>query len=197
MRLPLVAALIIALTGCAQKAKEKPKEPPRLPVIKYFYGNAATVAKGESLTLCYGTENVDRLTMEPYDDGDLPPSFNRCIAHTPTKDTTYVLKASGPGGETSATFSVRIGAAAPRERTLIHSFNSVGNVPVSPGGHIQLCYTTNEAVSLTMEPSVANILRPGRNRCVAITPRDTATYILTATAADGFVDRMQVTVPVQ
>lgn len=172
-----------------------------MPRITHFYGNQAVVPKGESLTLCYGTDNVESLTLRPSKDGDLRPSFNRCVSETPAGDTTYTLTAKGPGGETSATFSVRTGpatpAAAPSGRQLIQNFVVLGTTPVSPGGRVQLCYTTAGATAVSVQPAAGAGLSPGKNHCFAITPSKTTNYVLTATASDGAVDRMQVTVAVQ
>lgn len=191
----LLAALLAA---CGEKAAVKPKaEAPRLPVIKHFYGNEAVVPKGGSLTLCYGTENVDSLTLTPYDDGELRPSFNRCVAHAPQGDTTYVLRAKGPGGETTASFSVKVGKPAPKDKIMIQSFSVVGNTPVAPGARVQLCYTTDGANTVSLRPPAATKLEPGKNHCFIVTPDKSTNYVLTATAVDGAVDRMQVSVPVQ
>ena len=190
-----LAALLI---GCGEKAIEKPKaKAPGPPKITHFYGNEAVVPKGRSLTLCYGTENVESLTLRPSADGELRPSLNRCVAETVDKETTFTLTAKGPGGETSAAFTVRVGIATPKGRTMIQDFTVVGNTPVAPGGRVQLCYSTENATGVEVRPSVKAELTLGRNQCFAVTPQKTTNYILTARAADGAVDRMQVTVPVQ
>ena len=189
-------ALVALLTACAEKPAPKTKEAPRLPKITHFYGNAAAVPKGESLTICYGTENVDSLTITPSDDHDLRPALNRCIAHKPTQDTTYTMTAKGPGGETTATFSVRIGPSAPKERVLIQSFLFLGSGPFNAGARIQLCYTTDGASAVSLQPPVQARLGVGLNQCFSVSPGKTTTYVLTAKADDGGIDRMQVTVPV-
>ena len=189
--------LPVLLAACGDKATVKPAEAPRLPKIVRFYGNATTVPKGESVTLCYGTENVDTVTLTPYDEGGLGPSFNRCVAHTPSKDTTYVLAAKGPGGETTASFTVRVGPPKPKVKELIKNFQILGAFPVTPGKRVQLCYSTDGAEAVSLQPPVKDRLTPGANRCFVVTPDKTTTYILSATAADAGVDRMQVTVTVQ
>jgi hypothetical protein len=192
-------ALLALLAACGEKPAPKPKESSaRLPKITHFYGNAASVPKGESLTLCYGTENVDTVTITPSDDKDLRPALNRCIAHRPTKDTTYTMTAKGPGGETTASFSVRVGAAAPsgKERVLIQSFLSLGSGPFNACARVQLCYSTDGATAVSVQPAVPAKLAPGTNQCFVVTPDKTTTYVLSATAADGASDRMQVTVPI-
>jgi len=194
----ILLAVTAVLMGCGETAIVKPKaEAPKLPVIKHFYGNEAVVPKGGSVTLCYGTENVDKLTLRPSADGDLRPSFNRCVAERVDDETTFVLTASGPGGETTASFTVRVGKTPPRVSTLIQSFNVLGNTPIAVGGRVQLCYTTDAGVRLSIRPKVDAKLEGGRNQCFVVTPKETTNYVLAATGADGSVDRMQVTVPVQ
>ena len=195
----IVLGVLAILTGCGEKPTVKPREAsaPLPPRITHFYGNETVVPKGGSLTLCYGTENVETLTLQPYDDGELRPSFNRCVAHVPAKDTTYTLTAKGPGAETTATYSVRVGAAALRDRVLIQNFQVLGNTPIAAGGLVRLCYSTEAATGVSIRPDAGAALRVGRNQCVTVSPVKTTSYILTATAADGGVDRMRVTVAVQ
>jgi hypothetical protein len=196
MRVWFVGILAV-LAACADRPAARIADAPRLPKILRFYGNATTVPKGESVTLCYGTENVDTVTLTPYGEDGIGPSFNRCVAHTPTADTTYVLTAKGPGGETSASFSVRVGAPKPKVKELIKNFQILGDLPVPPGKRVQLCYTTAGAEAISIQPPVKDKLTPGANRCFVVTPDKTTTYILSATATDAGVDRMQVTVTVQ
>ena len=192
----LLWGLIVVLAGCGGKSAESQGAgAPAPPKIKYLYGNASTVAKGDSVTICYGTENVDSVKMEPYDD-ELAPSFNRCVAHTPLKDTTYVMTAKGRGGETTATFSVKVGPAAAKPREMIQNFQSLGGGKAA-GAPVQLCYSTEGAAAVSVRPVAGEKLEPGKNRCFVVKPEKTTTYVLTATAADGTVDRMQVTVAVQ
>jgi hypothetical protein len=199
----IVLGLLTLLAGCSEKMPDKPKEAaaPAAPKITHFYGNQTVVPKGGNLTLCYGTENVASLTLRPHEDGDLRPSLNRCVGDTPVKDTTYTLTASGPGGVTTATYSVRVGPPAPpasgKERVLIQNFVVMGNTPTAPGAPRQLCYTAEGVSSLSVQPAVTGRLAVGRNQCFVVKPQKTTNYVLTATAADGSVDRIQVAVPVQ
>lgn len=196
MRL-VVLTLLAALTSCREKPAKKPKLPaPPPPKITHFHANQSVVPNGGSVTLCYGTENVETLTLTPYEEGELRPSFNRCVADAPGKDTIYTLTANGPGGQTTATVSIKVGTPVPKERVLIQNFQVLGNTPIRPGGRVQLCYSTQEATGVSIHPRVAAELTLGRNQCVAVSPQKTTSYVLTATGADGAVDRMQVNVPV-
>lgn len=197
-----IYGLILVLAGCGGKSVEAPKkaQAPRLPKITHFYGNEAMVPKGGSITLCYGTEDVETLRLTPSADGELRPSLNRCVAENVAADTTYTLTAKGPGGETSATFTVKVGKAAAvarKERVMIQNFQRLGDRPVAAGAPVQLCYSTEGAAEVSLRPSGKGETGPGKNVCVVVTPEKTTTYVLTAKAEDGAVDRMQVTVPVQ
>lgn len=192
----IILGLLAILISCGAKTPEKPKLAPKLPKITHFHANQSVVPNGGSVTLCYGTENVETLTLTPYEEGELRPSFNRCVADAPGKDTIYTLTANGPGGQTTATVSIKVGSPAPKERVLIQNFQVLGNTPIRPGGRVQLCYSTQEATGVSIHPRVAAELTLGRNQCVAVSPQKTTSYILTATGADGAVDRMQVNVPV-
>ena len=195
--------LPLLLASCGQKSpeagKETAKTAPKLPRITHFYANAAAVPKGGSVTLCYGTEDVDSVTLSPSAEPDLRPSFNRCVSETVQKDTVFTLKVRGSGGETEAKVTVKIGASAPPEageRMMIDSFVVVGNTPVAPGAPVQLCFTTHGATSVSVLPSAGADLQPGRNQCFTVRPSRSTNYVLTARAGDGAVDRMQVSVPV-
>lgn len=193
------ALLLCTLAACGsrQEPAAKPAEPAQLPKITHFYANQQAVPKGDTLTLCYGTENVESVTLEGSSDPALRPSLNRCVSETPVKDTTYTLRVKGPGGETSESVSVRVGAPAQRQKTIIQGFDVLGNVPMRPGGRVQLCYTTVAGAQLVMTPPVASALEPGHLKCIDVSPAKTTTYVLTARTPDGGVDRMQVSVPVQ
>jgi hypothetical protein len=122
------------------------------------------------------------------------------VAERVVEDTTYTLTAKGPGGETSATFTVKVGkaaAAVSKERVMIQSFLRLGDRPVTAGEPVQLCYSTDGAATVSVRPKGEGELGVGKNVCFLVKPEKTTTYVLTAKAEDGAVDRMQVTVPVQ
>ncbi len=193
--------VFILLIGCAKKA-EQPRavETPKPTKITHFYGNAVSIARGETLTLCYGTDNAATVSITPPIEKDLKPSLNRCIGDTPTKDTTYTLKAGGPGGDVAETLHVKVGAAqasAPSARQLIKSFNVMGETTRQPGSKVQLCYSTEGATTVSSQPPATAPLGPGTNQCFFVVVDKTTAIILTAAAADGAVDRMQVGVTVR
>lgn len=199
MKTLLPGTLILLLAACtkpAETTKPDTAAAPAPPEITMFYGNARAVPKGGSVTLCFGTRNATEVTMEPSSDPSaIRPSFNLCVAESPKEKTTYTLTARGPGGETKSEVTVGIGGA--KDGILIHSFTSYGNLPIPKGQSIQLCYTTEGAESVSLSPPSAEPLVPGKAKCFMVAPQKTTNYILTAQAAGGEVDRMQVTIPVQ
>lgn len=188
--LPLVFILFI---GCEKKA-DKPRavETPKPTKITHFYGNAVSIARGETVTLCYGTDNAATVSITPSIEQDLKPSLNRCISDTPAKDTTYTLKAGGPGGDVTAMFQVKIGAPP---KPLITSFVIQGTTERPPGTTVQFCYVVDRTATVSLSPRIEQPLKPG-TQCFNAVVDKTTTYILTATAPDGTVDRVQNTVTV-
>ncbi|OYW10681.1 MAG: hypothetical protein B7X34_04300 [Acidobacteriia bacterium 12-62-4] len=194
--------LLFILSFAACSTPEKPAAtapPPKPPKITHFYATTNPVPKGESATVCYGTEDATEVALAPYND-TLKPSMNRCIAVTPAGPTTYTLTVKGPGGETSSTLELSVGGAptpksAPASTPLITSFQSIGGGRVTPGKPVQFCYSTRpETVSVSSSPGTSAVLKPGQNQCFVANITKTTTYILTARDAAGSTDRMQVTV---
>lgn len=198
--------LLLVLLSAACSTPEKPAStapPSKPPKITHFYTTTNPVPKGESATVCYGTEDATEVALAPYND-TLKPSMNRCIAVTPSGPTTYTLTAKGPGGETSSALELTVGGApTPKSTpvaagpTLITSFQSIGGGRVTPGKPVQFCYSTRpETVSVFSTPDTSAALKPGQNQCFVANITKTTTYILTARDAAGGTDRMQVTVTV-
>ncbi|MBM3755899.1 MAG: hypothetical protein FJW38_18180 [Acidobacteria bacterium] len=189
--LPLVFLLFI---GCEKKADPtRAVETPKPTKITHFYGNAVSLPRGETLTLCYGTENAATVSITPPIETELRPSLNRCIGDTPAKDTTYTLKAGGPGGDVSQTFQVKIG---PPPKPLITNFQLQGDFVRPRGSKVQFCYAVDFAAAVSLSPPAAQPLKAGTH-CFEVVVEKTTTYILTATAPDGTVDRVQNTVTLQ
>ncbi len=59
-----------------------------------------------------------------------------------------------------------------------------GQASVSPGDQAQVCYGVENATSVRLEPSLAEI-RPLSNKCVWVTPTATTELTLIATGEDG------------
>ena len=191
--LPLLAV------SCAEPVKPLPAAGPLPPKITHFFPTTNPVPRGTAVTICYGTDNATEVALAPYDD-TLKPALNRCLSVAPTKSTEYTLTANGPGGQTTQSIKVEVGAAATGPNSsapLINNFTIVGSPKVAPGTPVQFCYSTRpEAVSVSVVPPASAPLRPGKNQCFVTPIPKTTTLVLTAVGTNGAADQMQVTVSV-
>lgn len=186
--LPLVFILFI---GCEKKADQpRAVETPKPTKITHFYANSVLLARGETVTLCYGTDSAATVSITPPIETELKPSINRCMSDTPTKDTTYTLKAGGPGGDVSETVIVKVG---PPPKPLITSFLVQGDFERPAGSTVRFCYHVDSKASVSVSPAVTEPLKAG-SQCFDAKVDKTTTFILTATAPDGTVDRVQNTI---
>jgi peptidoglycan-associated lipoprotein len=76
-----------------------------------FNGDPLSIVRGDAVTLRWSVQNSDAVTIEP-GVGTVAASGSRQVY--PTTATTYVLRASGPGGTETAT--VNISVTAPVEQ---------------------------------------------------------------------------------
>ena len=91
----------------ASAYKPLPETGPGVKIL-HFYAGTGEVVRGEHVVVCYGVQNAKAVRLEPPVE-TITPSLNRCIAVEPSKDTTYVLHATGKdGSETSASFTIRV-----------------------------------------------------------------------------------------
>ena len=73
-----------------------------------FYANKAVIGRGDDVTLCYGVEGAESLTLDPPIE-QIKPAFNRCFGYKPQKTTDIKLTARNAGGhEASQTITVRV-----------------------------------------------------------------------------------------
>lgn len=112
----LAFALILFSAGCKKKAPapppppppppaEKPAPKPQAPAISSFTAEPSSVQRGQAVTLRWNVANADNITIEP-GIGTVAASGSRQVY--PNESTTYTLRASGPGGSTSATARVSV-----------------------------------------------------------------------------------------
>jgi hypothetical protein len=67
--------------------------------IQSFYGNPASIKRGETAQLCYGVANAKTVKLEPQD-SPVWPSHYRCVDVSPKKDTSYTLTIQDAAGNT-------------------------------------------------------------------------------------------------
>ena len=100
----VIWGLAALLAGCGEKAAVKPKAAaPKAPRITQFYATETAVPKGGSVTLCYGTEDVETLTLRPSEGGELRPALTRCVS-----EPVNVALVSPPGP-----FAVNVNVVSP------------------------------------------------------------------------------------
>jgi len=76
--------------------------------IMSFYASPGTIRRGDSAQLCYGVSNTKNVRLDP-PVAEVWPSYDRCFAISPTKDTTYTLTADDGNGNTkSASFTIQV-----------------------------------------------------------------------------------------
>jgi hypothetical protein len=71
-----------------------------MPKVMNFTLSPGLVRRGEKISICYGVSNSKTVTIEPKPDDSIWPSLARCVAASPTKDTTYTITASDDKGHT-------------------------------------------------------------------------------------------------
>jgi hypothetical protein len=177
-------------TGCSRPeppAAPKAAEPVR---ITQFYTSVSNIAKGEKALLCYGVENAKTVWLDP-PRHPLSAALARCVEVNPDATTTYTLTAEGADG-TSASKSLTL-PVGPALAKIVNV--NVSGLEVKPGELVNLCYTAENAKSVTIEPLHFNGANP--KGCVNDQPRKSTTYVITAIGSAGDRDQERVTVKVR
>jgi hypothetical protein len=187
---PLIAAGCVLLAACANSEKPLPKAALE-PKITQLYAPQPTIAAGELAKICYGVENAKSVWIAP-PTKELSAALARCIEVEPKTKTTYTLTVEGAEGKrVSQDVTIAVGGA----RAKLANVN-ISAVEVKPGDTVTICYTAENARSVTIEPSG---YRGGSSAkgCAAHKPLKTTTYVVTVNGADGDRDQEQVTVKVR
>lgn len=194
---PCVWLSCVLLAACGGSTPTAPKkaDPPK---IINFYANPGTIAKGEESLLCYGTESVTEVRIDPPVE-TLKPALSRCFQVKPDATTEYKLTATGAGGDTSQSITVTVqGVKKAESRTgpqLIRYFVS-DTKELSGPGRATMCYALMNAVSATLTPGTGPIPISER-RCMSVAVNQTTTFRLEAKSASGAVDSESLTVTVK
>jgi hypothetical protein len=197
-----IALLCLACGPSKPPASEekRPKAAADPPKIAMFYASPEAIAKGQQANICYGTSDVTAVRVEPPVE-KLRPALSHCFAVSPKETTTYKLIAQGPGGETSKSLTLKVGAAAvakpaakASETALILFF--LTSTPELPKGlPATLCYGVKDATSVRLEPE-GPALKPSERYCFTMQPQQTTKYTLVANGPSG-TDRQDLTVTVK
>ena len=147
------------------------------PQILRFEANPVTIAPGQNSTLSWATNNATTVTIN---NGVGSVALNGSVTVSPTTTTTYTLTATNSQGQ-SVTDPVTVTV-------------STGQIPqvvvfvanpqtIQPGTSTKLCWQVNNAISISIQPTVGSNLNA--NDCATVSPTTTTTYTLTAVNAAG------------
>jgi len=197
MRNSLRIVLAVAgavLTGCsgsgtpAPVAKQAPA--PEQAKITQFYATSTQVARGDKALICYGVENASAVWLDP-GHKELSAALSRCVEVNPETNTTYKLSAQSAGGQ-PVSREVEVTVGAPHVRIVNVTISAV---EVKPGDLVNVCYTAENALSVTIGP--VGYHGSTAKGCASDQPKKTTTYTVTATGAGGEKDSEKVTVTVK
>jgi len=187
----LALAVAAGLAGGAQTACSRAEKPAVKQVeavrITQFYLSQPSVSRGQQALLCYGVENAKTVRLDPPRQ-ELSAALARCVEVSPAATTTYTLTAVGEDGKAvTQSLTVTVGPA----RAKILNVN-VSSLEVKPGDLVNICYTVENARTVTIEPLRFNGSKS--KGCVSDQPRKPTTYVISAVGAGGEKDQERVTV---
>jgi phospholipase C len=145
-----------------------------------------SVIAGASSTLRWNTTAVTALTIDN-GVGVQTPGVG-FMQVTPLTTTTYTATASGEGGSVTARATVTVAANTELAITI-----AAAETTVKPGGSTTLQWTSQNAASVAIAPSIGAVNFSGS---LAVNPTSTTTYNATATSASGTTKTASVTVNV-
>ncbi len=181
----------LLLTACSKSPP--PAEPPAVTVrITQFYAAPPSPPLGQKTLVCYGVENATEVRLDPPIE-HVWPAVSRCFNFVPDKPATLKLTASGRNQ--SVTQSLEISPGAPLAHIIEVSINAL---EVKRGEKVVVCYKAKNAVSIDIRPGAW--IPAARNLafgCVTDQPKQTTTYVVTATGSTGDVDTERVTARVK
>ncbi|HEX6044098.1 MAG TPA: hypothetical protein VFZ22_06385 [Pyrinomonadaceae bacterium] len=165
--------------------------------ITEFTVNPQRITRGDSVSLCYRTENASVISIEPRavrqraQNGRLV-----CIQHKPAATTTYTLTALNSLGVTAPTRQATVTVDEPKPKHVrIASFSALPP-QIKPGQSVQLCYGVADARSITISPFAKEFFNSDKN-CFDHSPRRSLTYVLKATGEDGQTETREARVEVE
>jgi len=136
--------------------------PAGFPIVYWFLGSPAAIARGETSALAWDTQDATTLTI---DNGVGDVTALAGVDVSPATSTTYTLTATNGVGSTTLSFGVSVTVVAPSDLRYAQNPASytlgtpiVPNVP-SNGGGIVTSYTVDPALpaGLSLDPSTGVI----------------------------------------
>lgn len=188
----LASALLLGACGSKQAAPVA-NAPAANDAVKItqFYATAPHLAKGEKELLCYGVENGKTVSLSPPRQ-ELSAALSRCVDVNPTATTTYTLTATGASGPpVTQELTVTVGPA----RVKIIDV-TVSSLSVKRGNPVSICFHAQNAAAVEIAPVHFRAANRAEG-CTIDNPKQSTTYVISATGADGSKDQEHVTVKVQ
>jgi hypothetical protein len=190
-------ALVLLLSGCSKEAPgAKSAQDPPVPVtplkITQFYSDPAVIRGAGKANLCYGVEGAAKVSVDPPVDR-VWPAMSHCFEVTPKATTTYTLTAEDSNGtKVSQKTMVQVGPAGVKIVEV-----SVNALTIKSGESFPFCVRAINAKSWTLSAGKWRNPPDSRGGCAVDNPKQTTTYIITATGAMGETDTERVTATVQ
>jgi hypothetical protein len=198
-------ALIACLSACsapASKNREESADRAKPAVrITQFYAATPHIGRGDRAALCFGAEGASDVRLEPPVE-QLWPTIARCFEVKPTTTTTYTLTAlEASGHSVSEKTTIEVGSPSASRDTRpsgprIIKEVTVSKLEVARGEEVTICYTANNATSVTIKPGQGGQLTGGRG-CVTDKPLRTTIYQVMAMGPGGQTDSEHVSVKVR
>ena len=145
-------------------------------IITRFTATPSNITRGSSSLLEWAVTGATDVSISP-EIGSVSTSGSR--QGSPTDTTTYTLTASAAGATQRATVTVTVGAAISNPRIIRFEATPTN---IAAGESSTLSWTTDGATSVSINGVGTNLPANGSR---VVTPTQTTTYTLTATAADG------------
>src|SRR5262245_37110442 len=190
-----IAVLSCISIGCALVSREKTEEKKTvagIPPVKItqFYATLPKMQPGDKELLCYGVENAESVWLSPPRQ-QLMPAMTRCIEVAPAATTEYRLTAEGTDG-TRVFQDLEVIVGAPRAKIIEVRVNTLD---AKRGETVSMCFRVANTKSLPIDPGNFKA-GSGVYGCATFQPKETTTYVVTATGADGETDRERLTIKV-
>jgi phospholipase C len=163
--------------GSSGSTSDPPPDPPAAPTAS-IQAAANQITAGQSVVLTWSSANATSISIDPSISATtLPLSGSATVS--PAATTTYKLTATGAGGTVSSTVAVTVTAPPPPAPPTVAL--TVTPSIITTGGTATLSWTSSNATSVSIDPSVGTAPLP-LNGTASITPAASTSYTITATS---------------
>lgn len=166
--------------------------------ITEFTVSPQRITRGDSVSLCYRTENASGIRIEPRVVRRQRVQNGRivCIRHQPAATTSYTITALNSLGVTPPTRQATVIVDEPKPKHVRIAFFRASPSQIKPGQSVRLCYGVADARSITISPFAKEFSNSDEN-CFDDSPRRSITYVLKATGEDGQTESREARVEVE